>query len=554
MIRRPDLYAGTLLVGLSVLLWLPRFRGPIDLRYDAGVYYILGTSLAEGKGYRLLNEPGEIEAVQYPPLLPAFVAAHQAALGTEDPATAGQALRLSYYLLFTLYLLAAHALARQHLAARHALLVAVICALSAQGVFMSDLLFAEIPFALVATLFAVLNHRSDGVPRFFLTAGAGAAAFLLRTTGVALLAAWVVESLAKRHWKQALLRVAVSAVPVLGWQAYVGHVTAGEGYRHPAYAYQRAAYQFYNVSYAENVFLLVDPFTPERGRPAAGDLARRFVENLATLPLSLGDGVTVSPVAWKGGAEAVRSLTGSDIPPWVLRTPAALVGCMVLAGAVWFVTRKEWFLPAYLAASAGLLCLTPWPAQFPRYLVPLTPVLALCLMRFLLPFGEYTRNQASCRWRPVGAMTFATVIGLVLGTNACVDLYAFLFRHAPVHPQANGSGGRLFYYDRKWEEFDAALAWLSGRGEPGGVVATTAPHWAHLKTGRKAVLPPLEKDPARAHELLDSVPVTYVIVDELEFLDVSRRYAAPVVETFPQAWRLVYLSPGGGLRVYERTR
>jgi hypothetical protein len=557
MPRRPDLYAGTLLVGLSVLLWLPRFRGPIDLRYDAGVYYILGTSLAEGKGYRLLNEPGDIEAVQYPPLLPAIVAAHQAALGTADPATDGRALRLSFFVLFTLYLLAAHALARQHLGPRDALLVAVVCGLSAQSVFMSDLLFAEVPFALVATLFAVFNRRCDRTPCFVLTAVLGAAAFLLRTAGVALLAAWVVESLAGRKWKQALARVTVAAVPLVGWQAYVGHVTASEGYRHPAYAYQRAAYQFYNVPYSENVFLLVDPFTPERGRATAGDIARRFGENLAVLPVSLGEGVTVGPAAWRAGADAIRVRTGTDIPAWVLRAPAAVVGCLVLAGALRFLTRKEWFIPAYLATSAGLMCLTPWPAQFPRYLVPLTPFLTLCLVCFLRSFGEYTRSHASGKWRRVGAVTFATmiglVIGLVLGTNVCVDLYTFLFRHAPAYSRANERGGRLFYYDRKWEEFDAALAWLSDQGEPGGVVATTAPHWAYLKTGRKAVMPPLEKDPARAQELLDSVPVTYLIVDELEFLDVGRRYGSPVVEAYPRAWRLVYPSPGRRLRVYERT-
>ncbi len=175
-------------------------------------------------------------------------------------------------------------------------------------------------------------------------------------------------------------------------------------------------------------------------------------------------------------------------------------------------------------------------------------------MRFLRSFDEYTRGHGSGKWRLVGIITFVTVFGLVLGTNVCVDLFTFLFRHAPVYPGANERGGRLFYYDRKWEEFDAALAWLRGRGEPGGVVATTAPQWAYLKTGRKAVMPPLEEDPARAFELLDSVPVTHLIVDELEFLDISRRYAAPVAEAYPQAWRLVYTSPGGGLRVYERTR
>src|SRR5215470_14227750 len=78
-----------ILVLCAVLLWLPRLGGPIDLRYDAGVYYVLGTSLAAGSGYRLLNEPGAIRAIQYPPLLPAVAAVHQLLAGTADVAIAG---------------------------------------------------------------------------------------------------------------------------------------------------------------------------------------------------------------------------------------------------------------------------------------------------------------------------------------------------------------------------------------------------------------------------------------------------------------------------------
>ena len=92
-------YLTTLLL-LSIVLWLPRLEGPIDLRYDAGVYYILGSSLAEGKGYRLLNEPGEIQAIQYPPLLPLIAAVHQLAAGTTDPAIAGHWLRISYCIFY----------------------------------------------------------------------------------------------------------------------------------------------------------------------------------------------------------------------------------------------------------------------------------------------------------------------------------------------------------------------------------------------------------------------------------------------------------------------
>ena len=92
------------LLTLAVLTWLPRFQGPIDLRWDGGVYYILGTSIAEGKGYKLLNEPGEIDAVQYPPLLPLIIACHQLILGTDDPTIVGWWLRFSAFIVFLLYI------------------------------------------------------------------------------------------------------------------------------------------------------------------------------------------------------------------------------------------------------------------------------------------------------------------------------------------------------------------------------------------------------------------------------------------------------------------
>src|SRR5262249_35903931 len=129
-----------LLVCLVVLLWAPRLTGPIDLRYDGGVYYILGTALAEGKGYRLLSEPGEIEAIQYPPLLPLFVAAHQWVLGTSDSVVLGQALRISFFALALAYAVAAYVMARQLLTPGFALLVGTMTTLQQFTVFLSDLL------------------------------------------------------------------------------------------------------------------------------------------------------------------------------------------------------------------------------------------------------------------------------------------------------------------------------------------------------------------------------------------------------------------------------
>src|SRR6476660_9091832 len=120
---RHDVICCIALLLIWLAIWIPRLHGPIDLRWDAGTYYVLGTALAEGKGYRLLNEPGEIEAVQYPPLLPLFVAAHQRVLDTNDYIKVGSALRFSYFILSGCFALVIYFLARQLLSPLYSLMV-----------------------------------------------------------------------------------------------------------------------------------------------------------------------------------------------------------------------------------------------------------------------------------------------------------------------------------------------------------------------------------------------------------------------------------------------
>src|SRR5262249_47901113 len=119
---------------LLLVVWLgvsiPRLKGPINFQWDASTYYMLGTALAEGHGYRLLNEPGEIEAVQYPPLLPLMVAAHQRVMGTSDYFKVGSALRLTYFVLSGLFLLMTYVFARTLLSPLYAVFVGMITALS----------------------------------------------------------------------------------------------------------------------------------------------------------------------------------------------------------------------------------------------------------------------------------------------------------------------------------------------------------------------------------------------------------------------------------------
>jgi hypothetical protein len=222
-----------LLLVLSIVtvgLWIPRSAGPLDLRWDGAVYYVLGTSIAEGKGYRLLHEPGEIEAILYPPLLPLLAAAPQAVLGTSDPVIVGSWLKLVFFCFHASFVLATYFMLKMFLPRWLAFSGALALLLNVQVTFHSNLFFAEIPFGLATVLFVLCNRRSSNRVHETLAAVFAVTAFLLRTAGVALLAAWVAESLAQKQFKRATVRLLISAVPVLCWNAYVWQVE-----RSPAY-------------------------------------------------------------------------------------------------------------------------------------------------------------------------------------------------------------------------------------------------------------------------------------------------------------------------------
>ena len=541
------------LIALVVLHWVPRRGGPIDLRWDGSVYYLLGTSLAEGKGYRLLNEPGEIEAVQYPPLLPLVVAAHQRVLGTSDPLLVGPWLKFSYLLMAACFAVAVYRLGRAYLSPGYALLAALVCVLYFYTYYWSNALYTEIPFALVTTMFVLTNRKSDQAGYSVITGLLGAAAYLLRTAGAALLAAWVAESLLRRRFKQAALRAAAALLPLVLWQAHIARVKDSEAYRRPAYAYQRAPYQYSNVTYIDNA-RLIDPFRPERGKATAGDLSRRIPANLAALPMALGEAVSAPVDFWRWLVAEVLHRAGlGTVPPWTVVLPIALLAFLVVAGMVLLAARREWFFPLFFGATALLICLTPWPEQVSRYLMALTPLFAVSLCCALAFLGEWCAQRRP--WRKARLLFTAaipTMIFLAQGFTLAHTYAGGL--HPATYHNAHGDevAYRLFSYSPSWRALDRSLEWLQKRASPGDVIATTTPHAAYLRTGRKAVLPPMEADPEQAQCLLDAVPVKYVVVDSLGKPGISERYAVPVVQKHPALWKCVFVAPGNAARVYER--
>jgi hypothetical protein len=557
-LRKPDVRYTLILAAIALAVWVPRLRGPIDLRYDAGVYYILGTSLADGKGYRLLNEPGEPNALQYPPLLPAVVAAEQKMLGTNDPNVVGPWLRWTYFGLFLVYSLAVYRLARTALSPGFAFVATLICSLSCGMIYLSDLLQAELPFATMTVLFAWSadvfgdGEKSRRPGRFTLSALFATAAFLIRSAGVALLAAWIGDAVFRKQWKQAALRCVVAAVPFFAWQAWVSHVRHSPEYSTPAYAYQRAPYQYYNVSYVENL-LLVDSFKPELGRASGKTIVKRILTNTLDMPMCVGDTVSLGKTFGYWATHAVNEImhrpSKRPVIPWLTFPVFSLVcSAAVLAGVLALAMRRRWFVPLYVAGTIFLICLTPWPAQFQRYLSPVAPFLAIPFVIAMAMAHESFAKQRDERARDIGTVAITVLLVLMPLSLAVANALVITYRRTPMAPGES----KLFYIEGDWVRWAQAAKWVGENSSEGDVVATSAPHLLYLRTGRRSVLPPMEHRPDDELRLLDSIPVRYMIVGEFRFLDIDSRYAERMVKAKPEAWKLRFTADGEQTRVYER--
>jgi hypothetical protein len=540
---------------LGVALWIPRVRGPIDLRWDAGTYYVLGTSLAEGRGYRLLNEPGEIEAIQYPPLLPTVVAVHQWMLGTSDPMIVGRWLRLTFFLTFMAYVVVAFVVLKRMLPPGYAFLAVVTCMIHLFTMFLAELLFAELPFALVSLLFVFWCGWAGSRERGVLAALCAVSAYLLRTAGLALLLAWVADSLFRREFKRAAARSAVALLPIVGWQAYIAGVEAGASYRAPFYPYQRAAYMFYNVSYAANLSLR-DSYRPELGKVSVGDVVRRVAGNVKRMPAALGEAVSADRSHWQSLIDRWAGTGGTrwKVGSWGVMGSLAALGALTLGGLAIQLAGPERVVALYVLAYAGAVCLTPWPFQLRRYWSPLAPLLALALFQCVLALRGRGRFAGSFVVRIAARTLPVIVVVIVLTVQVFTLFYAYrVIRGNVVLHDRQGAPIRfsLFFYRQPDRDLDEVLEWLRVRARPGDVVAAAMPHWAHLVTGMKTVVPPFETDPERAQALLDSVPVRYIVMDP-DGVRLMRESAAAVLDSHSARWRRVYTGASGLASVYER--
>jgi len=532
---------------VATVSWLPRTRGPIDLRWDAAVYYTLGTSMYQQHSYRLLNEPGEIRATVYPPLLPMLVAGHEAVIGTTDPVVVGRWLRATFWLMLIGYFVAAYLLLRSGLPIGWATMGIALCALQWYPYWLSDRCYADLPFAIAAAIFFARVRSRAG--RGFGAGLAAVAAFLLRSAGIALLTAWVIERVLALDWRSAAVRAVLAAIPVLGWQGYVVWVEHSVEYRRPTYAFQRAAYNIYTANYT-HLTSFRDHRHPDRGVATTEERVVRFFANAALFPVALGGAVSAREEQWDRLMDRMKSARGiGRVIPWrTIPLVLGTLGVLIAFGLVAQVAAQTPAISVAVVVSAAILSLMPtsFLYELPRYLAVFAPALTLALLDGI--------RLVLSTWRArVIRIAIGAVLGLVFIVQIVVlaDLFVYDSREIiDADWRGHRVEYRLFTYDDIAVGQDRAIAWLNEHARQDDIVVSSSPGWIYVRTGLRSVMPPMESNPATVEHLLDTVPAAYVLVEGPKSL--GGEYVAPVMERFPDHWQMVASDPQLDVALYAR--
>jgi len=326
-------------LGLSArTAWQNRDAPQFGFLHDDGLYLVSAKSLAEGSGYKLESFPGSPDHTKYPPGYP-FLLSLAWKLGGGYPGVLRWATLLGWLTIPVSVALSMLLFKRFGMSEAGAGLLGVSLTLNPYITLFGTSLLTESAF-LCFLLVSFLLVAPVNAPKTFLSALAGAAAFLTRSAGIVLLLTEPVALILRRKKRAAAVFLCVMAPAVIAWMTWARLHTPPAG---PDWI----------LTYYTNY----------------------FAYQLQNTPISI-----FHIVLWKNLDSLMYSM-GSLVFPKVFDLLAAkimaqVISLAMIAGVIRLVRR----VPAsrdyaiFAAGSVGLLLIWHFPPT-ERFLLPLAPLL-----------------------------------------------------------------------------------------------------------------------------------------------------------------------------------
>ncbi|NVK26674.1 MAG: phospholipid carrier-dependent glycosyltransferase [Flavobacteriia bacterium] len=480
---------------LLSLLWLIVFAVTFDTKIDLGgdnaAYYILGDSIASGKGYTNAHVVGEVPNNHFPPgypLILSFFMMFSSSIGFLKVIT-GLFFLGTVLLSFRIFDIITEN-------SRMALVVAIFILLNGNMIQYGNIMMSEVPFMFFATLTLLWFMKSEQNDnflkdwRFWAMIAVALFSFHIRTAGIALIGALLLYLLFNKKWLKFGVFAGSFVALATPWILRGRSIGKGGG------------------GYI-NQLLSVNPYRKEEGIVGIGDLITRMTYNIeryisVEIPRTFFAQIEVNYSIY------MRWLTGSEnVPENYVPETHWLLGLLLLGLVVFGVFKlKKYrsFVAIYMLGSAAILLLWPHVWFGTRFIMPLIPFL---LLGAVLGVDGILRATKIIK-DPNPLIYLVFVIALAGGVQQEKDKVDAV-------------------YPNKYGDFLKMADFVDDNLPEDAIVVNRKPGLFYLYANRQSIGVPSTFDYEEIEARFDSAGVTHIIIDAMGFADVSR-YLVPYIQ------------------------
>ena len=497
------------------LIYIASFTYTVGHAIDDGIHIVAAKSLATGQGLRMISDPSDPPATQFPPGLSLLLA--PVLILFPDPPDNIIPLKLISTLFALLYVGISWFWFRRLVSVPIAMGLTILVAINPETVRFSGVVIAEMCYAAVSMLALLWFERSDDTHgassakwRFLvLSAVMMTAAYLFRSVGLGLILAILAMLVYRRRWVEAIAVAGVFVVLASPWlfkSALIGT---------PEYRGQ---------------FWLANLEDPEQGVIGISGLLDRAWQNAGAYMFQT---IPVHLFPTLGSRRLIDWSQAVGLFPVLVAARLALT--FVVCLGFWRRLRTgAGVVELYAILYFGMLLIWHTRLQW-KYMAPITPILLLYM---------FAGIQWICANLPRIRSVPNIVIPVVLGVMCA------------------GCGMRVLdSLEQGWmirgkiDPYAPAYGWLKQETAPSSLLMGIDHPGLFLYTGRKAVAPAMSHDHDAAMGYIQSQGTHYFIVspgrvsNEAQGLD--ELYLRPVIKRYPERFSLVYTDPDDRIQIYR---
>lgn len=313
-----------------ILAQINSFNTELSDAGDNAEYMILAKSIAQGQGYREINNPYMPQHTKFPPLFPGLLAPIIFFFGFNITVLKTFIIILSLITLYVIYLFT-----KEHTTKTTALAVTAMTAFSFQYLHWSHRIMAEIPLMLFMFLTLYFLKKENG----WLVAIFTLLAIFTKSIGIILLPAIFVYLILTKKYNQAIIYLLVVGVPFGIW------------------VFKTEQNRTYATQTYVDVVKYIDPDNPDLGNVNFEQFVGRVTRN------SFNYLRNFSQFIFHYNEQTRLRYFWVD---FIFMLP-------ILLGIIYMLIQKDYLFPLVFSAFMSLLIIWPWETI--RFVVPILPVI-----------------------------------------------------------------------------------------------------------------------------------------------------------------------------------